>query len=344
MQFITSKELDELLNHFSDLHILVVGDFFLDKYLIIDRSLSELSLETGLEAHQIVQVRNAPGAAGSVTSNLRAMNIRVSALGVIGEDGNGYELKRSLLESGVDISPLIECFDCLTHTYTKPMILESDGTAREIERQDIKNRNQFPSNIENQVVERLRLLAPKVDGVIVVDQAGERNCGVITDRVRSVISQLATNYPDLIIAADSRFRIGQFDNVILKPNGREVILSFQSNLPDKITKDKIEPYGYFLFKKTKKPVFITLGEAGILVFSKAGCDHVPAVDVKPPIDIVGAGDSCMSGIVASLCSGADPMKAAFMGTLAASITIQQIGKTGTASASHMRRRFQELEF
>ena len=91
MQYISSKELDELLNHFNDLHILVVGDFFLDKYLIIDRSLSEWSLETGLEAHQVVQIRNSPGAAGSVTSNLRAMDIHVSALGVIGDDGNGYE-------------------------------------------------------------------------------------------------------------------------------------------------------------------------------------------------------------------------------------------------------------
>ena len=32
------------------LAIAVVGDFFLDKYLVIDRSLSEVSLETGLEA------------------------------------------------------------------------------------------------------------------------------------------------------------------------------------------------------------------------------------------------------------------------------------------------------
>jgi rfaE bifunctional protein kinase chain/domain len=343
MQFMNSKELDELLNHFNDLHILVVGDFFLDKYLIIDRSLSERSLETGLESYQIVKVQNSPGAAGSVTSNLRAMNIRVSALGVIGDDGNGYELKRSLLKSGVDISSLFDYFDFSTPTYTKPMILESDGSAREIERQDIKNRDPFPSDVENRVIERLRLLAPKVDGVIVVDQVGESNCGVITDRMRSVISELAIKYPDLIIAADSRSCVGQFDNVILKPNDQEAVLAFQSNLPEKITQDKIKPYGYSLFEKTKKPVFVTLGEAGILVFAKAGCEFVPAVIVEPPIDIVGAGDSCMSAIVASLCSGSEPVKAAFVGALAASITIQQIGTTGTASASQIRRRFQELE-
>ena len=66
------------------------------------------------------------------------------------------------------------------------------------------------------------------------------------------------------------------------------------------------------------------------MFTKTGCEHVPAVAVDPPIDIVGAGDSCMAAIVSALCSGAEPVQAAFMGNLAASITIQQVGTTGTA--------------
>ena len=223
------------------------------------------------------------------------------------------------------------------------MIIESDGIAREIERQDIKNRHPFPSNIENSVVENLRLLAPEVDGVIVVDQAGESNDGVISDRVRSVITELAIKYPDLIIAVDSRSRIGQFENVILKPNGREAVLAFKSRITEKITFETVKPFGYSLFEKTKKPVFVTLGEDGILVFLETGCEYVPAIAVEPPIDIVGAGDSCMAAIVASLSSRVEPVKAAFVGALAASITIQQIGTTGTASGCQIRRRFQEFE-
>jgi len=52
-----SQQLDVILSGFKDLHVLVVGDFFLDKYLIIERSLREVSLETGLEAHQVIDVR-----------------------------------------------------------------------------------------------------------------------------------------------------------------------------------------------------------------------------------------------------------------------------------------------
>jgi len=88
------KRLDQLLKNFPRVHVLVVGDFFLDKYLVIDRRLSEVSLETGLEAYQVVDVRCSPGAAGTVTSNLRALGARVTVLGIIGDDGEGYELRR----------------------------------------------------------------------------------------------------------------------------------------------------------------------------------------------------------------------------------------------------------
>ena len=49
-----------ILDRFPSLNILVVGDFFLDKYLIIEHAFAEISLETGLEAHQVVRCAAAP--------------------------------------------------------------------------------------------------------------------------------------------------------------------------------------------------------------------------------------------------------------------------------------------
>jgi bifunctional ADP-heptose synthase (sugar kinase/adenylyltransferase) len=74
------RRLRSLLDRFPDTHVLVVGDYFLDRYLILDRALSEVSLETGLEAYQVVDVRCSPGAAGTVTSNLRALDVQVTTL------------------------------------------------------------------------------------------------------------------------------------------------------------------------------------------------------------------------------------------------------------------------
>ena len=69
---------------------------------------------------------------------------------------------------------------------------------------------------------------------------------------------------------------------------------------------------------------------------------VPAVGVDGPIDTVGAGDAAMAGIAAALCAGATPAEAARVGTLAAGVTIRQLGTTGTASRAQIRDAFRLL--
>ena len=112
-----AARLRRLLDGFSARTILVVGDFFLDKYLDIDPRLSEPSLETGLEAYQVAGVRAYPGAAGTVVNNLRALGVNVLVLGVIGEDGEGDDLLRGLARLGVDGASLIRASVRFTPTY-----------------------------------------------------------------------------------------------------------------------------------------------------------------------------------------------------------------------------------
>ena len=86
----------------------MVGDFFLDKYLEVDPSLAELSVETGKVAHQVVGIRHSPGAAGTVTNNLAALGCgRLSAIGIIGDDGEGFDLRQDLAAIHVDTRHLL---------------------------------------------------------------------------------------------------------------------------------------------------------------------------------------------------------------------------------------------
>ena len=338
------RRLRSLLDHLSDTHILVVGDYFLDRYLIIDRRLGEVSLETGLEAHQVIDVRCSPGAAGNVTSNLRALGVQVTALGIIGEDGMGYELLRALRERGVNAGPLMQVADRFTPTYTKPMLREPDGSTHEIERMDIKNRRPVSEALEAEIVASLQEWIPRVNGVIVADQVPERNCGVITDRVRAALNELAMAHPDKVLAADSRLRVGEFRHLTIKPNAQEALLAvYPSQAGADISRTTIEECGHELYRRNARPVFLTVGADGILVFDQEGMTHVPGIHVDGPIDIVGAGDSTMAGIVSFLCCGATHAEAALVGNLVASITIQQIGTTGTATREQVMGRFRETQ-
>jgi len=328
-----------LLAHFPSLTLCVVGDFFLDKYLIIEHALTETSLETGWEAHQVVEVRCRPGAAGTVTSNLRAMDVSVTALTLLGDDGEGYELKRALQATGVDISAVVERRDRFTPTYTKPLLREPDSSAHELNRLDIKNRAPLPTEIEDEIIRRLRQIVPHVQGVIVGDQTQECNCGVITDRVRDEIVALAHAHPSTLFAADSRERVGLFREVIVKPNAREATRAIYPERESELDRAGVEACGAELYHRNGKPVFLTLGADGILVFDADGPTHIPACPVRGPIDIVGAGDAAMAGIMAALCAGGEPHEAALIGNLAASVTLHQIGTTGTASRSQIAECF-----
>ena len=77
-----------------------------------------------------------------------------------------------------------------------------------------------------------------------------------------------------------------------------------------------------------------------IVVDAAGVTRVPGVPVEGPIDIVGAGDSAMAGLASALCAGATPVEAALVGNLAASVTVRQLGTTGTASRAQMLQAFE----
>jgi rfaE bifunctional protein kinase chain/domain len=328
-----SGRLQDLLNHFPGVTVLIVGDFFLDKYLDIDPHLSEPSLETGLETYQVTSVRRYPGAAGTVANNLRALDVNVIALGVVGEDGEGDDLRRGLDLIGIEGDGLIRAPGRFTPTYLKPILRQGNAPARELNRFDTKNRTPLPVEIETEVITRLHGLFRRPLSIVIADQVSEPNCGVITDRVRLALSELAHANSATIVLADSRERIGEFRDVMLKPNIREATCA--TGLTD------LTAAGRELRRRTHRPVIVTHGDRGTYLFELESEQHIPAIPVAGPIDVVGAGDSAMAGLVATLCAGGTLAESALVGNLAASLTIQQLGETGTATRAQVLARFEE---
>src|SRR5258707_14739877 len=94
---LTETVIEQILERLPRCTVGVLGDLFLDRYLDIDTRLTEPSLETGLDAFQVVGVRSSPGAAGTVINNLAALGMgRICPLSIIGDDGEGHELRQAL--------------------------------------------------------------------------------------------------------------------------------------------------------------------------------------------------------------------------------------------------------
>jgi len=340
----TVQRLTELLAAARRARVAVLGDFFVDQYLMIDPALAELSIETGLEAHQVVEVRCQPGAAGTITNNLAALEVgTIHAVGFRGDDGLGYELERGLQATGVTTDHLVTVSGRVTPTYTKPLVCEPGKEPRELNRLDIKNHDATPSEVEAAVLTELQSLLGEIDALIVLDQVSEPDRGVVTAGLRDALAAIASERPDLPILADSRAHLAEFREVILKPNVHEAAAALAgdglnvSDLP-------MHQLARSLAQRQGRPCFITLGDDGAMVASARDVLHVPGIRVPPPIDIVGAGDSFMAAAATALAVGGTLEEAAQLGCLVASLTVQQIGTTGTASPEQVLARLAESPY
>jgi bifunctional ADP-heptose synthase (sugar kinase/adenylyltransferase) len=335
----TPDRLHRILSALPDAAVAVVGDFFLDKYLELDPALSETSLETGLEARQVVAVRCQPGACGTIVANLCALGLgRVICVGFVGDDGEGFELLRGLRALGADADRVALRPDRFTPTYCKPLLREPGGRLRELERLDTKNRAPLPPDLEDSLIAAVQQLAPTIGAVIAQDQVQEAGCGVITPRMRDALADLADRHPDVVWFGDSRSRVGDYRNLIVKPNREEVCAAVHPDSPPHAP-DRAAPCAAALSARVGRPVYLTLGAEGSALITPEHVQPIPTARLEGPLDIVGAGDSATAGIVSALCAGATPEEAGIIGNIVASITIQQLGDTGTATPNQVRRRF-----
>jgi sugar/nucleoside kinase (ribokinase family) len=123
---------------------------------------------------------------------------------------------------------------------------------------------------------------------------------------------------------------------MLKPNVSECRKAIGLNLPP-------ADAAQALAGRCGRPVFCTSGADGIWVAHPGERPiFVPAVAVTGLLDTVGAGDSASAGLACALASAAALEQAAAFANLVASITIQQIGTTGTATPQQVRMRWREL--
>ena len=334
----TPERLAQLVGHFGRLRIAVLGDFFLDKYIDVDPSLAEVSLETGKPAHQVVNVRHSPGAAGTVVCNLAALGIgALHAVGFTGDDGEAYDLRKDLTALGCRVDHLACDPQRATPTYLKPRDAGDASLDGEHSRYDTKNRTPTSDVSIRKIITALDALLPDLDAVISLDQVEEEGCGAVTPTVVDALADRAKRFPKVIFWADSRRRIKRFRNVIIKPNQFEAV-GIENPLPgQQLDQQQLCDAVRRLRSTIGAPICATCGPEGMLV-SDPELTRVPGVQVEGPIDTTGAGDSATAGAVSALAAGATLPEAALLGNLVASITVQQLATTGTAGPEQLLPR------
>jgi rfaE bifunctional protein kinase chain/domain len=327
-----------ITRQYSRLRVAVVGDFCLDRYLEIDPSKQETSIETGLPVYNVTNVRAQPGGAGTVLNNLVALGVgQIFPVGFAGDDGEGYELRWSMAEMpGVKLDYFIQTRTRQTFTYCKPLIIERGKAPRELNRLDKKNWTPTPPFIAEQLSANVMAVAENVDALILLGQEDQQETGVLTPRVLGALGLVARSKPPKLMLADSRRSLRDYPPAIFKMNATE--LSGLTGRRGTASVPEITAAALALAQRNQRPVIVTLSERGIVGATPDGeTQHLPALPVRGEIDIVGAGDAVSANLTAALVAGATLREAIELANAAGSVVIHQLGTTGTASVEQLRR-------
>ncbi len=327
----------EITSHYGQLRIGVIGDFSLDRYLEIDPSKSEISIETGLPVHNVINVRSQPGAAGTILNNLVALGVKTaSPVGFCGKDGEGYELQQALRAQGksVPIDHFLPTDQRRTFTYCKPLLLRPGKPPEELNRLDTKNWTPTPPVVEERLIDSTLKLARDADALIVLDQVDLAETGVITRRLLNTLSELTETRPDLLILGDSRRGVGDWPNLTFKMNVNE--LAAMTGNPRPLAPAEVGAMAVEVARGTRRSVFITMAEKGMLAATPAGeVERIASLPLRGNIDVVGAGDSVTANLTVALAAGATLREALQIASAAASLVIHQLGTTGVATVEQM---------
>ena len=330
--------LEEIIGALRDLSIGVIGDLGLDAYWYADMTRSFLSRETPRYPRPVVRESYTPGAGANVAANLKALGVgRVSVLSVLGDDWRGRILIELLHARGIDTDSLIIAPKRHTTTFIKPILLGYDSE-QEDARIDFENAEPPTVKIEHELQERVSHSVPETDGFIVTDQL-EVN-GVVTANIRHALCKAASSETDTRFVVDSRCNIGEFHDMILKPNWTEAVAAVY---PEKDARNcsnrELADAGITLSVRNNRPVFVTLSGNGVLVCDGPKAVQLPAARVRSPLDPVGAGDTFISALIAALVAGADPMEAGALASLAAGVSVEKLKETGQASPTEILEKY-----
>ncbi len=325
-------ELQQLLAAIRRVRVGVFGDFALDVYWFVDPREKELSLETGLPTQPVAEAAIAPGGASNVVNNLVALGCgRVEVFGVIGDDVWGREMLRIFAALAVYTDGLL-CAprDWATPTFVKPHFHDEEGS-----RFDFGNYNRLADETADRLLASLASRLPDLDMVIVNEQVKQ---GIHrSDRLRRGLAALIREHPDRKFIVDSRHYSDAYPGAYLKINDQEATRLVGVEYADNalVLKEHALEAARALCARQSRPAFVTRGARGLVVAEERGTYEIPGIQILGRIDPVGAGDTLLAGAAAALAAGASPVTAAVLGNLAASITVQKIRQTGTASPAEL---------
>jgi D-beta-D-heptose 7-phosphate kinase / D-beta-D-heptose 1-phosphate adenosyltransferase len=315
------SQLASLLPELRGRRVAVIGEAILDSWL--QGRADRISREAPVPIVTLDARVDAPGGAANTAVNVARLGGRVSLVSVLGSDGEAERLRRGLATAGVAEYGLVARLS--RRTLAKQRIVAG---GQMLLRFDTGTTDPVDAETEDELIERVRLVAAEVDALIVSDYG----YGILTDRVISAIGELQRRRPRVLVvdARDLR-RYRNLGVTAVKPNYDEAIrLLGERELADRTARPaQVGSRGQELLElTTSRIVALTVDTEGAFIFERDQPPYRTYARPRNQSQAAGAGDSFVATLTLALAANLPTTVAAELASAAAAVVV---GKDGTAS-------------
>jgi len=321
---LSKARVEELLDAFARVRVLVVGDLMLDRYVF--GSVTRISPEAPVPVVHVTREESRPGGASNVALNIGALGGGSTVAGVIGTDEAGADLIRTLRDAGICMDGVVEVPSLQTTVKTR-VVADRQQVVR-VDREMPATR--FEAGGER-LCQRLQSLVAAADAVVIEDYGK----GVICQRVvDTVLTAARTAGVKVGFDPKDNHRLVLPWLTLATPNYREACLAAgltEAPLDDPAGRETLREAGRVLSARWGTEfLMITLGPHGMYMLPKSGEAQVLPTVAREVFDVSGAGDTVIATALTALAAGASHAEAAELANHAAGVVV---GKLGTAVCS-----------
>ncbi|MCX6565424.1 MAG: PfkB family carbohydrate kinase [Candidatus Aminicenantes bacterium] len=316
-----SARLISLIDRFPLLRIAVWGDFILDEYLY--GFTRRISREAPV---MIISYRSREfslGGAGNAALNLSTLGVEVEAVGVVGSDEGGREVRRLLTRAGISDRAVVTEKDFPTPLKTRILAGEENTKKQQILRIDRESEVPEKKMLQARLGASLARAAASCDALLISDYHYRTVSETVYGAARDAFQAAGVS-----VTVDSRFRLIRFKGcTVATPNEPEVESQLKTHLG--ADPSDLVSAGRTLLRKLQSPaLLITRGSKGMALFERGKHPYLlPVFGSTDIVDVTGAGDTVIAVFTAALAAGASFREAARLANFAGGLVVM---KKGTA--------------
>lgn len=335
------SETSLLLQRFTGVRALVIGDAMLDSYL--DGAAERLCREGPVPVVRKQSEQHFPGGAANTAANLRALGAEVTFLSLVGQDSPGERLRAELRQRGIHDEAVIAS-PAVSTLHKQRILANGQYVVRVDEGELLKAGEEIAPDLQKRLLAELERCYPACDLLVVSDYS----YGVLCPALIARLCELQREQPRIILVDSKHLEnLRELRATVVTPNyGEARQLVGLGKPPDEDDGRQTAPAEVEILGRrmlsfmATEHVAITLGAQGVLLMDRQSRTHLlPAYPVTHAND-VGAGDSFASAMALALAAGAALEDAARVGIEAACVAVAK-PRTALVYAEELQQRFEQ---